>query len=113
MKDKNTNFITKNKKAYFDYEILDNWEAWIELRWHETKSIRLWHVHLKWAYVVVINNELYVKWMHITALKSLPNKSEIEIERERKIFLKRKTINYLIWKQKEWLLFFQLINPLM
>jgi tmRNA-binding protein len=31
-KKKHDNFITKNKKAYFDYEISDNWEAGIELK---------------------------------------------------------------------------------
>lgn len=101
MKDKNNKLITKNKKAYFDYEIIDNYEAWIELKWYETKSVRQGHVNLKWSYIVVVNNELYVKAMHISALKSLPNKQSIETERERKIFLKRKTIDYLIWKQKE------------
>ncbi len=101
MKKKRDNFITKNKKAYFDYEIIDSWEAWIELKWYEVKSIRNGHVNLKWSYIVVVNNELYVKWMHISALKSLPNKWAIETERERKIFLTRKNINYLIGKQKE------------
>ncbi len=101
MKDKRNNLITKNKKAYFDYEILDNWEAWIMLKWYETKSVRAKHVNLKWAYVVVINNELYIKWMHITAWKALSNRESVETERERKIFLTRKTINYLIWKIKE------------
>jgi len=101
MKGRKDNLITKNKKAYFDYEIIDNWEAWIELKWYETKSVRQGHVNLKWSYIVVVNNELYIKWMHVSALKSLPNKSSIETERERKVFLKRKTINYLIWKQKE------------
>jgi len=49
MKNKiNSLFITKNKKAYFDYEILDSWEAGIELKWYEAKSIRAGHVNLKW-----------------------------------------------------------------
>ncbi len=98
---KNNNLITKNKKAYFDYEIIDTWEAWIMLKWYETKSVRNWHVNLKGAYVVVINNELYIKWMHISAWKALSNRESVETERERKIFLTRKTINYLIWKIKE------------
>lgn len=97
----NDNFITKNKKAYFDYEILDNWEAWIELRWHETKSIRSWHVNLRWAFVVVVNNELFIKWMHVSAWKAIPGREIVDTDRERKIFLTRKTITYLIWKQKE------------
>lgn len=98
---KNSNFITKNKKAYFDYEISDSWEAWIELKGYETKSIRSWHINLKWSFIVVINDELYIKWMHVSAWKAIPNKETIDTTRERKIFLKRKTINYLISKQKE------------
>jgi SsrA-binding protein len=95
------NWITKNKKAYFDYEILDTWEAWVELRGYETKSIRNKHVNLKWAFLVVINNELYIKSMHVTAWKALSNRWAIETDRERKIFLHRKTINFLAGKVKE------------
>lgn len=94
-------FITKNKKAYFDYEILDTWEAWIELKWYETKSIRAWHVNLKWAYISVVNWALYIKWMHVTPWKALPNRQSIEADRDRKIFLHKKTIIYLSWKVKE------------
>ena len=95
------NQITKNKKAYFDYEIIDSWEAWIELKWYETKSIRNGHVNLKWAFIVVINNELYIKSMHVSAWKALPNRETIDTERDRKIFLHKKTINYLEWKSRE------------
>lgn len=98
---KQDKLITKNKKAFFDYEIVDTWEAWIELRWYEVKSIRNWHVNLKGTFIVSINNELYIKWMHVSAWKSLVNKNSIETERLRKIFLQRKTILYLIWKSKE------------
>jgi SsrA-binding protein len=101
-KNKNlNNQITKNKKAYFDYEILDSWEAWIELSWHETKSVRNGHVNLKWAFIVVINNELYIKSMHVSVWKALPNSQSVETERERKIFLHKKTINHLSWKNRE------------
>jgi len=95
------NQITKNKKAYFDYEIIDSWEAWIELKWYETKSIRSGHVNLKWAFIVVINNELYIKSMHVSAWKALPNRETIDTERDRKIFLHKKIINYLEWKSRE------------
>ena len=39
--------ITKNKKAYFDYDVISTYEAWIELQGHETKSIRQGNVNLK------------------------------------------------------------------
>jgi len=97
----NYKLIVKNKKAYFDYEIIDTWEAGIELKWYETKSIRHWHVNLKWAYIVWIWNELYIKWMNITVWKALPKNNSIESDRIRKIFLHKKTINFLLWKIKE------------
>lgn len=101
MKNKTTNLITKNKKAYFDYEIIETWEAWIMLKWYETKSVRSWHVNLKWAFLLVINGELFIKNMHITVWKALPNKQTIDAFAERKIFLHKKTISYLREKSKE------------
>ncbi len=93
--------ISKNKKAYFDYEIVESWEAGIELKWFEVKSIKEWNVNLKWSYVSPINNELFVKQMHISHWKSLVNKDSNETRIPRKIMLKRKTIDFLIWKIKE------------
>jgi SsrA-binding protein len=95
------NLITKNKKAYFDYEIINTYEAWIELKWYETKSVRNKHVNLRWAFIISQNGELFVKWMHISAWKALTNKISIDTERQRKVFLYKKDITYLIWKSKE------------
>ena len=93
--------ITKNKKAYFDYEIIDSWEAWLELKWHEVKSVRLGQINLKWSYIIQVNWRLYVKNMHISAWKTLVNKDRVEVERERKIFLHKKTILHFAARQKE------------
>ena len=95
------NLITKNKKAYFDYEILDSWEAGIELKWYETKSIRSGHVNLKGSYVSVMNGALYIKWMHVSIWKALSNHGAVDADRERKIFLHKKTISFLAGKTKE------------
>jgi len=92
--------ITKNKKAYFDYEILETYEAGIQLIWHEVKSIRAKQVNLKWAYIVVRNEELFVKSLHISAWKALVNKN-VDVDIERKIFLPKKKILYLSWKVKQ------------
>ena len=95
------NLITKNKKAYFDYEIIDTYEAAIQLLGYETKSVRNGHVNLKWAFIVVVNGELFIKNMHISVWKALPNKSSIDSFRDRKIFLHKKDITYLTGKSKE------------
>ncbi len=93
--------ITKNKKAYFDYEIVETWEAWIELKWYETKSIRAGYVNLKWAFLIVQNKELFIKNMMVSAWKTLPNRETIDVFRQRKRFLHKKTISYLSIKVKE------------
>ena len=94
--------ITTNKKAYFDYEIKDTHEAWIKLIWHEVKSIRAWHVNLKWSYIVFNWDEAYIKWMHVTPWKALPNNKSIESSPERKIFLHKKNIIDFKIKVKQW-----------
>lgn len=93
--------IAKNKKAYFDYEIIDTWEAWIELKWHEVKSIRAKYVNLKWSYISWISWVFFVKNIQITPWKTLVWRSFIKWNEDRKIFLHKKTILYLLWKIKE------------
>lgn len=96
------NLITKNKKAYFDYEVLSTYEAWIKLLWHEVKSIRAWHVNLKWAYISFIWWNNLLKWMHVTPWKALVNSSSMDWAKDREVFLHKKDIKFLAWKQKEW-----------
>lgn len=84
--------LTKNKKAYFDYEILETQEAGIELLGHEVKSIRAKQVNLKGSYISIFNNEMFLKGMHVWAWKTLSNREVIENTRPRKIFLPRKKI---------------------
>lgn len=87
--------IAKNKKAYFDYEILETHEAGIQLLGHEVKSVRAKHVNLKGSYISIQNNELFLKGMHIWVWKALSNRDSIETMRPRKIFLpKKKIISY-------------------
>jgi len=57
--------ITRNKKAYFDYEILERQEAGIELLGHEVKSIRSKNINLKGSYISMQNGELFLKQAHI------------------------------------------------
>jgi len=84
--------LAKNKKAYFDYEILESLEAWIGLLGHEVKSVRTKNINLKGSYISLQNNELWLKGMHIGAWKSLSNRESIDTSRPRKIFLPRKKI---------------------
>ncbi|MDD3302336.1 MAG: SsrA-binding protein SmpB [Candidatus Gracilibacteria bacterium] len=93
--------ISKNKKAYFDYEILDSREAGIELKGYEVKSIRKGNVNLKGAYVSLQTGDAVVRGMHISALENTMNKNLVEPARDRNLFLHKKTINLLREKSKE------------
>lgn len=93
--------ITKNKKAFFDYEVLEKFEAWIILYWHEVKSVRNGYINLKWSYISTLNEELYLKQAHITPWKTIWNKAAIETDRDRKVLLHKKTISYLREKSKQ------------
>lgn len=92
--------IAKNKKAYFDYEILETWEAWIELKGYEVKSLRGGKINLKGSYISFVSGAPVIKWCHISPLPSLP-RNIIDPKRDRKIFLHKKTIFYLSSKTKE------------
>ena len=57
--------ITKNKRAYFDYEIDKEYEAWIILKWHEAKSIKTSHVNIQDAVILIENREVRIYNMDI------------------------------------------------
>lgn len=80
-----------NKKAYFDYEILETYEAGIVLTGTEIKSIRLSNVNLKDSYALVRNNEVFLLNMHISEYKegNIFNHNET---RTRKLLLHKKEI---------------------
>ena len=52
--------IASNRKALHDYEVLDRYEAGIELRGTEVKSLRLGHVSMVGSYAQVENGQLYL-----------------------------------------------------
>ncbi|MDD5770429.1 MAG: SsrA-binding protein SmpB [Candidatus Gracilibacteria bacterium] len=97
----NDNLVTKNKKAYFDYDILETWEAGIELFGHEVKSIRSGYINLKGSYISFLGGQNLIKSLHITPWKTLVNRQNLPGNRDKKIFLHKKTISYLVGKQKE------------
>lgn len=52
--------IAKNRRAFFDYEILEKFEAGLVLKGYEVKSIKTGHISLKGAYVTTHDDELYL-----------------------------------------------------
>lgn len=81
----------KNRKANYDYEILEEYEAGIVLTGTEIKSIRLGKANLKDSYAIVRNNEIYLLNMHISQYKegNIFNHNET---RTRKLLMHKKEI---------------------
>ncbi|MCA3216286.1 MAG: SsrA-binding protein, partial [Burkholderiales bacterium] len=57
--------IAQNKKAFHDYSIEERFEAGLVLEGWEVKSIRAGQVHLKEAYVIVRNGEIFLLNSHV------------------------------------------------
>ena len=80
--------ITENKKARFDYTILQTFEAGIELRGSEVKSLRDGHIQLKDSYVSFRSGEAFLQNAHISEYKNSSYNNH-EPERLRKLLLNR------------------------
>ncbi|WP_373497879.1 SsrA-binding protein SmpB [Desulfococcus sp.] len=65
MKKEGRKLIAKNKKALFNYFIIDKFETGMVLVGTEVKSLRIGNTHLKDAYAKVTNGEIFVYQMHI------------------------------------------------
>jgi SsrA-binding protein len=94
------NVLTQNKKAYFDYQILEKLEAGVVLIGQDVKSMKNGKASLKGAYVVPKDNELYLIGCHVPAYQP-KNAVDYDPERSRKLLLTKKEICLLIEKTKE------------
>lgn len=92
--------VIKNKKAYFQYEILETFMAGIVLTGTEIKSIRLGKASLVDAYCKFIKGELWLTGMHI-AEYSLGTYNNHEPKRERKLLLNKNELRKLFRSTKE------------
>ncbi len=90
-----------NKKARYDYEILDTFEAGLVLEGQEVKSVRTGHLSLKGAFVTFYGNDAFLSNVHITKYKFAGTITNYDPERNRKLLLKRKEIDYLRGKALE------------
>jgi len=63
---KGVKVIAQNRSARHDYFVLDTWEAGIELKGTEVKSIRLGRCNLKDSFAMVKDGEMFVQGMHIS-----------------------------------------------
>ncbi len=78
--------ITENKKAWFDFEIIEKFEAGLVLTGSEVKSLRNAQANLKDAYVAFRGHEAYLQNAHISVYQASSYNNH-EPERLRKLLL--------------------------
>lgn len=90
----------ENKKAYFNYEILEKFEAGLVLIGQEVKSIRTGKISINGSYVVIRGEEAYLIGANIPPYQPRNAPDDYDSQKARKLLLERKEINYLIGKSK-------------
>lgn len=83
-----TNVLVKNRKASFEYELLDKYEAGMMLLGHEVKSLRAGGGNLTGSFISFRGEELWVEKMQI-AQYSKATLLSYEPERPRKLLLRK------------------------
>ena len=90
----------KNRKASFEYQFIDTFVAGISLVGTEIKSIRNNKANISDAHCIFIDNELFVKNLHI-AEYSNGGQNNHEPKRQRKLLLNKQELGKMIGKVKE------------
>lgn len=93
--------LVKNNKAYFDYEILEKFEAGISLLGFEVKSIKAGHVSLDNAFANFYGGNLYLLNANIPAWQPKNAPVDYNSTRSRQLLLHSKELKYLLGKLHE------------
>ena len=81
-----------NKKAYYNYFVLEDFVAGIMLQSSEVKSLSKGDFNFESSFIIFKDNELFIKDMRISPYKNASYNNHQEV-RDRKLLLKKKEIN--------------------
>jgi SsrA-binding protein len=84
--------VATNRKARFEYEILDTWEAGLQLVGPEVKSLRAGRANLGDAFAQVHRGELWLEKLHISPYEPATRENPSDPQRRRKLLLHRHEI---------------------
>lgn len=93
--------LLENKKAYFDYEILEKFVAGLALKGFEVKSLKNKRGNLAGSRVIIRGSEAFVVGMEIPPYQPKNTAADYEPQRTRKLLLTKKEISYLEGKSRE------------
>lgn len=83
--------LVQNRRARFDYEVLERFEAGVVLKGHEVKSVKSGGAHFTGAYITIERGEAYIKHFHIAPYDHA-TLDGYEPEKTRKLLLHKKEI---------------------
>jgi SsrA-binding protein len=98
---KTERIAAKNRKAYHDYHIDETYEAGIELKGSEVKSIRSGKLNLRDSFARIDDGEMWLFGVHISPYSHVDRFTQPDPLRPRKLLLHKKEILRLIGKTKE------------
>lgn len=93
--------LADNKKAHFDYQILETFEAGIVLSGQEVKSAKKGQINLKGAYVTFHSGNPHLLNAHITKYQNAGPLPDYDPTQSRRLLLKKREISYLQGKLGE------------
>ncbi len=93
--------IAQNKRAQYDYELLQHYEAGVALFGHEVKSVKTGNMSLKGAFVTLKGTELYLTNALIPLYDHAGNITDYDPYRSRKLLVKKSEIRSIIGKKKQ------------
>jgi SsrA-binding protein len=85
--------IVSNKKAYFEYSVLEEYQAGVALFGSEVKSIREGNVTLLDSFIYIKNGEIWLKNLKVARYKQSHATVKHEENRDKKLLLTKKEIN--------------------
>lgn len=92
--------VARNRKARHEYEILDTYEAGMELKGPEVKSLRAGHVSFQDAFARVDGGQVWLHSLHISPYEQA-NRFNVDPTRPRRLLLNRQEIRQLAQKTEE------------
>ena len=92
--------LAENRKAFFDYTILETFQAGISLKGTEVKSIRLGKANLKDSFARVYKGEIWLHNMHVSPYEQ-GGRYNLNPIRERKLLLNKGELKKLIGRVQE------------
>jgi len=93
--------LAENKRAYHDYEILEKYEAGIQLTGFEAKAVRSGRMNLSGAYALIRGGEAWLLNAAIAPYQPSNAPQDYDANRTRKLLLKKSEIKELLGKLQQ------------